>query len=101
MEAGAVTWRLVPTDLVAELQRVVLSEQPAAQRKNLELLLEVEEGLGHVIADADGVIRNTFGVSTQHLLQAMRLCHRLALEAEGPKLLRDRPIDGAITNPEG
>jgi len=49
----------------------------------------------------DGVIRNTFGVSTQHLLQAMRMCHRLALEAEGPKLLRDRPTDAAGANPEG
>jgi len=49
----------------------------------------------------DGVIRNTFGVSTQQLLQTMRRCHRLALEEERPKMLRDRPIDGAITNPEG
>ena len=49
----------------------------------------------------DGVIRNTFGVSTQQLLQTMRRCHRLALEEERPKMLRDTPIDGAITNPEG
>jgi hypothetical protein len=49
----------------------------------------------------DGVIRNTFGVSTQQLLQTMRTCHRLALEEERPKVLRDRPIDAAITNPEG
>jgi hypothetical protein len=49
----------------------------------------------------DGVIRNTFGVSTQQLLQTMRTCHRLALEEERPKMLRDRPIDAAITNPEG
>jgi hypothetical protein len=49
----------------------------------------------------DGVIRNTFGVSTQQLLQTMRTCHRLALEEERPKMLHDRSIDGAITNPEG
>jgi hypothetical protein len=49
----------------------------------------------------DGVIRNTFGVSTQQLLQTMRTCHRLALEEERPKMLRDRPVDGAITKPEG
>jgi hypothetical protein len=41
----------------------------------------------------DGVIRNTFGVSTQQLLQTMRMCHRLALEEERPKMLRERPID--------
>ena len=46
----------------------------------------------------DGIIRNTFGVSTLQLLQAMRTCHRLALEAEGPQMLR--PVDGAITNRE-
>ena len=49
----------------------------------------------------DGVIRNRFGVPTQQLMQAMRSCHRLALEAEGPPLRRPRPGDGpAITNPE-
>jgi hypothetical protein len=48
----------------------------------------------------DGIIRNTFGVSTQQLLQAMRTCHRLALEAEGPQMLRKRPIDTQITKRE-
>lgn len=48
----------------------------------------------------DGIIRNTFGVSTQQLLQAMRTSHRLALEAEGPQVLRKRAIDGTITNRE-
>jgi hypothetical protein len=49
----------------------------------------------------DGVIRNTFGVPTQQLMQAMRSCQRLALEAEGPPLRRPRPGDGtAVTNPE-
>jgi len=46
----------------------------------------------------DGIIRNTFGVSTQQLLQAMRTCHRVALEAEGPHMLRKGAIDGAIPN---
>ena len=41
----------------------------------------------------DGVIRNTFGVPTQQLMQAMRSSQRLALEAEGPPLRR-------ITRPE-
>jgi hypothetical protein len=45
----------------------------------------------------DGVIRNRFGVSTQQLMQAMRTCHRLALEAEPSPLLRPRK---AFTNPE-
>lgn len=50
----------------------------------------------------DGVIRNTFGVPTQQLMQAMRSCQRLALEAEGPPLRRPRPGDApAVTNPEG
>ena len=49
----------------------------------------------------DGVIRNTFGVPTQQLMQAMRSCQRLALEAEGPPLRRPRPGDGsAVTNLE-
>jgi hypothetical protein len=48
----------------------------------------------------DGIIRNTFGVSTQQLLQAMRTSHRLALEAEGPHMLRKPAVDGAITNRE-
>ena len=48
----------------------------------------------------DGIIRNTFGVSTQQLLQAMRTSHRLALEAESPQMLRKRAIDGTITNRE-
>jgi hypothetical protein len=48
----------------------------------------------------DGIIRNTFGVSTQQLLQAMRKCHRLALEAEGPPMLRKPSTEGsALTNP--
>ena len=46
----------------------------------------------------DGVIRNTFGVPTQQLVQAMRACQRLALEEEAPHMLRRRP--GAETNPE-
>jgi hypothetical protein len=49
----------------------------------------------------DGVIRNTFGVPTQQLMQAMRSCQRLALEAEGPPLRRPRPGDPPpVTNPE-
>jgi hypothetical protein len=49
----------------------------------------------------DGLIRNTFGVPTQQLMQAMRSCQRLALEAEGPPLRRPRPGDAAtVTNPE-
>jgi hypothetical protein len=39
----------------------------------------------------DGVIRNTFGVSTQQLMQAMRTCQRLAMEAEGHTLRGRRP----------
>jgi hypothetical protein len=50
----------------------------------------------------DGVIRNTFGVSTQQLMQAMRICHRLALEAEGSTLRGRRPDESsAVTNPDG
>ena len=49
----------------------------------------------------DGLIRNTFGVPTQQLMQAMRSCQRLALEAEGPPLRSPRPGDAAtVTNPE-
>jgi hypothetical protein len=49
----------------------------------------------------DGLIRNTFGIPTQQLMAAMRACHRLALEAEGPPLRRPRPGDAApLTNPE-
>jgi hypothetical protein len=49
----------------------------------------------------DGLIRNTFGVPTQQLMQAMRSCQRLALEAEGPPLRRPRPGEAAtVTNPE-
>jgi len=47
----------------------------------------------------DGVIRNRFGVTTQELMQAMRTCHRLALEEEAQKLRR--PRQGLpITNPD-
>ncbi len=46
----------------------------------------------------DGVIRNRFGVSTQELMQAMRTCRRLALDAEPSPLFRPRK---AATNPEG
>ena len=46
----------------------------------------------------DGVIRNTFGVPTQQLVQAMRACQRVALEEEAPHMLRRRP--GAGTNPD-
>lgn len=55
IEAGAVTWRMVPTDLVAELRRVVDSQQSAAHRKNLELLLDVDDNVGQVIADPDAL----------------------------------------------
>jgi len=49
----------------------------------------------------DGVIRNTFGVPTQQLMQAMRSSQRLALEAEGPPLRRPRPGDAPpVTHPE-
>jgi len=48
----------------------------------------------------DGIIRNTFGVSTQQLLQAMRTSHRLALEAEGPPMLRKRLDETATTKRE-
>jgi hypothetical protein len=49
----------------------------------------------------DGVIRNTFGVPTQQLMQAMRSCQRLALEVEGPPLRRPRPGDAPpVKNPE-
>jgi hypothetical protein len=49
----------------------------------------------------DGVIRNTFGVPTQQLMQSMRSCQQLALEAEGPPLRRPRPGDAPpVKNPE-
>lgn len=43
----------------------------------------------------DGVIRNRFGVTTQELMQVIRMCQRLALEAEGPPLRRPRPGEWA------
>jgi hypothetical protein len=50
----------------------------------------------------DGVIRNRFGVTTQDLMQAMRTCHRLALEAEAQRLRRPTPGSPvqSLTNPE-
>jgi hypothetical protein len=48
----------------------------------------------------DGVIRNRFGVTTQDLMQAMRTCHRLALEEERLRLRRPRQTEPAIPNPE-
>jgi hypothetical protein len=39
----------------------------------------------------DGVIRNRFGVLTQDLMQAMRTCHRRALDEEARRLRRPRP----------
>ncbi|MHB8589275.1 MAG: hypothetical protein ACYDA0_10535 [Candidatus Dormibacteraceae bacterium] len=36
----------------------------------------------------DGVIRNRFGVSTQDLMQAMRACHRRAMDEETRRLRR-------------
>jgi hypothetical protein len=47
----------------------------------------------------DGVIRNRFGVTTQELMQAMRSCHRLALEEEALKLRRPRQ-NRTVTNPD-
>jgi hypothetical protein len=50
----------------------------------------------------DGVIRNRFGVSTQELMQAMRACHRRAMDEETRRLRR--PAHGEtpqpVTNPE-
>jgi hypothetical protein len=46
----------------------------------------------------DGVIRNRFGVSTQDLMQAMRTCHRRALEEESRRLRP--PRQSVPTNPE-
>ncbi len=50
----------------------------------------------------DGVIRNRFGVSTQDLMQAMRTCHRRAMDEETRRLRGpargDRPQ--RVTNPE-
>jgi hypothetical protein len=49
----------------------------------------------------DGVIRNTFGVPTQQLMQAMRTCQRLAMEAEGHTLRGRRPDEPtAVTTPD-
>ncbi len=48
----------------------------------------------------DGVIRNRFGVTTQELMQAMRTCHRLALEEERLRLRRPPQSEPAIPNPE-
>jgi hypothetical protein len=39
----------------------------------------------------DGVIRNAFGIPTEHLLHAMREWQHLAVEAEAPPLRRPRP----------
>jgi hypothetical protein len=47
----------------------------------------------------DGVIRNRFGVTTQELMQAMRACHRLALEEEALKLRRPRQ-NQPLTHPD-
>jgi hypothetical protein len=47
----------------------------------------------------DGVIRNRFGITTQDLMQAMRTCHRLALEEEALRLRRPRQ-NQALTNPD-
>jgi hypothetical protein len=50
----------------------------------------------------DGVIRNRFGVSTQDLMQAMRVCHRRAMDEERRRLRRpargESPLP--VTNPE-
>ncbi len=49
----------------------------------------------------DGIIRNVFGVSTEQLLQTMRSCQRVALEAEGPPIGRvKRDATVAVRNPE-
>jgi hypothetical protein len=50
----------------------------------------------------DGVIRNRFGVSTQDLMQAMRTCHRRAMDEESRRLRGPRVADAQqrLTNPE-
>ncbi|MHB8613071.1 MAG: hypothetical protein ACYDAL_11665 [Candidatus Dormibacteraceae bacterium] len=50
----------------------------------------------------DGVIRNRFGVSTQDLMQAMRTCHRRAMDEETRRLRRRERVDAPqpLTNPE-
>jgi hypothetical protein len=45
----------------------------------------------------DGVIRNRFGVTTQDLMQAMRACHRRAMDEETRRLRR--PARGEMSQP--
>jgi hypothetical protein len=45
----------------------------------------------------DGTIRNTFGVPTEQLLQAMRDWQRVAVDAEAPPFRRPRPGEQAGT----
>jgi signal transduction histidine kinase len=55
IEANAVEWNLAPCDLAAELNTLIVSQQPVAQAKGLELLLDCPAGLPLVIADHDGL----------------------------------------------
>src|SRR5579884_767691 len=55
IEANAVEWKIQPLDLASELNRVVLSQQPLAQRQGLELRLECPNDVPWVMADHDGL----------------------------------------------
>lgn len=50
----------------------------------------------------DGVIRNRFGVTTQDLMQAMRTCHRRAMDDESRRLRQPLQTEASVpaTNPE-
>lgn len=49
----------------------------------------------------DGVIRNVFGIPTDQVLQAMRVSHRKALDAEAPPLGRSRTGQKPQQSPTG
>jgi len=55
MEADAVDWRLEPVDLAAELNRVVVSQLPVAQKKGINVRLGLADAAPQVIADHDGL----------------------------------------------
>jgi signal transduction histidine kinase/CheY-like chemotaxis protein len=57
IEAGKIDWKMEPIDLSDVLKRAVAATSALFENKNVELILNIEDGIPQVIGDADKLIQ--------------------------------------------
>ncbi|MBV8085445.1 MAG: GAF domain-containing sensor histidine kinase [Chloroflexi bacterium] len=94
LQARSVAWHIHPLDVREQLDLAATGMRPLAEPKNLPLIVETPDGLGRVLADADGLQQVLVNLLSNAVKFATAGPIRLHASREGADSVRVSVADG-------